>query len=167
MRNPDENGDRGFFRCPVQDEDSIATIHICRKKIPVVLQDKSIDGFSVLVPRAQSRKLQMGPQWILESGGERTEVLAQWMFNAPDGSIQIGLRRLQDLTRQPQGAWFPTFRPYRKQAVNPEILMVGTVIVILLAISLPGIGDRLGTSGMIQKGLLDLCEIAKDITSGS
>jgi len=154
---PDAN--RGFFRCPVQVEDSAALISIRGKRFPVLLQDKSIDGFSVLVERRHSQRLRLGPQWILESNDERTEVLAQWMFNAPDGSIQIGLRRLRDLTMQPKPALFPTFRVRGKHQTQPDLAIAGIGIVIILALSLPGIGTRLGTAGWIQNGLVTLYDV--------
>jgi len=163
MRDLNEpKSDRGFFRCPVQDDESSATIHILGKKIPVQLQDRSIDGFSVMVEPRHSRKLQMGPQWILQAGDERVEVLAQWIFNAPDGVIQIGLRRLQDLTPQPKATWFPCHRPYRKNSSNPELLLAGVLLFLILVLSLPGIGDALGTSGTIQQGITILFETAKE-----
>jgi hypothetical protein len=154
--------DRGFFRCPVQDEDSEATILILGKKIPAKLQDKSIDGFSVSVEPRHVRKLQVGPQWILKAGGEVTEVWAQWMFNAPDGRVQLGLRRLQDMTPQPKGSWFPTIFSYRKHTTNPELLLAALVLAGFLVLSLPGVGDRLGTSGKIQSGLKNFCNVIRE-----
>ncbi len=154
--------DRSYFRCPVQDEDSAATIVICGKRIPAKLQDKSIDGFSVLVEPKHARKLRVGPQWILRAGGEVTEVWAQWMFNAPDGRVQLGLRRLQDLTPQPKASWLPITSSYRKHTTNPELLLAGIVLAGFLALSLPGLGDRLGTSGKIQDGAKILWNVARE-----
>jgi hypothetical protein len=157
--------ERGFFRCPVQDEDSAVTIVIRGKSIPAKLQDKSIDGFSVIVEPKHVRKLRVGPQWILKAGGEVTEVWAQWMFNAPDGRVQLGLRRLQDLTPQPNGSWFPAIFSYRKHTTNPELLLAAIVLAGFLTLSLPGVGDQLGTSGKIQSGLRILCDVVKDSIS--
>ena len=154
-----DNPDQAFFRCPVQDEDSAATILIRGRKIPVTLQDRSIDGFSVLIDPRYVRKLRVGPRWILKSGGEITEVWAQWMFNAPDGRVQLGLRRLRDLTPQPKASWFPTINSYQKHTQNPELLLAGIVLASFLTLSLPGIGDHLGTSGKIQAGLRVICEV--------
>ncbi|MGV3486198.1 MAG: hypothetical protein ACO1RT_17400 [Planctomycetaceae bacterium] len=151
-----------FFRCPVQDEDSEATIHIRGKRIPAKLQDKSIDGFTVLIDPRHVRKLRVGPQWMLKSGGEVTEVWAQWMFNAPDGRVQLGLRRLRDLTPAPKDAWFPSIFSYRKHTTNPELLLAGTVLTAFLTLSLPGVGDQLGTAGRIQAGLQVLCKVIRD-----
>lgn len=157
-----EETPRGFFRCPVQAEDAKATIIIRRRRIPVVVQDKSIDGFSVLVSPKHLTKLQVGPQWVLKSKNETTEVWAQWMFHSPDGHAQLGLRRLRDLTPQDQGSWLPAFLSYRKHTTNPELLLAATVLTGFLALSLPGIGDRLGTSGKIQTGLQIFCEVVRD-----
>jgi len=154
--------DRGFFRCPVQPEDSEATIYIGRKRIIVELQDKSIDGFAVLVERKHARKLRVGPSWVLHSGGEVTEVLAQWMFNAPNGQVQIGLRRLRDLTPQPKCSLIPTIFAYQKHTTNPALMFAGLLLIVFLAVSLPGIGDKLGTSGKIQSGLKMLCNVIGD-----
>jgi hypothetical protein len=157
----EENG-RGFFRCPVQAEDSKAMIIIRRTKIPAVVQDKSIDGFSVLVSPKHVDKLKVGPQWVLKSKGEVTEVWAQWMFHSPDGHAQLGLRRLRDVTPQNHGSWFPTIFSYRKHTTNPELLLAATVLTGFLALSLPGVGDQLGTSGKIQTGLQIFCEVVRD-----
>jgi hypothetical protein len=154
--------DGGFFRCPVQPEDSEATICIRRRKIPAKMQDRSIDGFSVLVEAKHVGKLRVGSQWVLKSGGEVTEVLAQWMFHSPDGRVQLGLRRLRDLTPQPKESWVPALFSYRKQSTNPGVLLAGLTMAIFLAFSLPGIGDRLGTSGRIQSGLKALCDVVGD-----
>lgn len=163
MSESDSNAsDRGFFRCPVQDENSAATILIRGKKIPVKLQEKSIDGFSILVEPRYVRKLRVGSQWVLKSGGEVTEVWAEWMFNAPDGRVQLGLRRLKDLTPQPKEPWFPRVFSYRRHTSNPELLLAGSVLTGFLALSLPGLGDQLGTAGKIQEGLKILCDVIGD-----
>ncbi len=160
MRHAKSNEhDPHFFRCPVQEEDSVATIVILGKKVPAKLQDKSIDGFSVLVEPKHVRKLQVGPRWILHSGNEVTEVWAQWMFNAPDGRVQLGLRRLQDLTPQPKAPWFPRIGAYRRHSGNPELMIAGLIMFGFLTLSLPGLGDKLGTAGMIQSGLAEVCKL--------
>lgn len=161
--NPNPNpSDQGFFRCPVQAENSAATIVIRGKKIPVKLQDTSIDGFSVVIDSRHVRKLRVGSQWILKSGDEVTEVWAEWMFNAPDGRVQLGLRRLKDLTPQPKDSWFPSVFSYRKHTSNPEVLLAGSVLTGFLALSLPGVGDKLGTAGRIQEGLKLIYDVIGD-----
>jgi hypothetical protein len=153
---------RGFFRCPVQPEDAKATISIRRTRIPAIVQDRSIDGFSVLIAPKYVSKLKVDSQWTLNSKDEVTEVWAQWMFRSPDGHAQLGLRRLRDMTPQDQGSYFPTLSAYRKHTTNPELLMAAMVLTAFLALSLPGVGDQLGTSGKIQTGLQVLCEVVRD-----
>jgi hypothetical protein len=147
------SGDRGFFRCPVPEVDSEGTITIRRKQIPVKVQDKSIDGFSILVEPKHVNKLRVGPQWILRTKDETTEVWAQWMFHSPEGHVQLGLRRLRDLTPLPKCSLLPSIGAYRKHTTNPELLIAAIVLTLFMALSLPGIGDHLGTSGKIQNGL--------------
>jgi hypothetical protein len=141
--------ERQFFKCPIPAEQSAAVLCFSRMKIPAELQESSIDGFSVLVQQQHAGQLRLGPRWVLQSVNERSEVYPQWLYCAPDGRVQIGLRRLQDLT--PKARWFPRLGRSRPREIDHSLLFVSLVLLILLAISLPGIGDLLGTAPWIER----------------
>lgn len=145
-----------FFRCPVPIEKSAATLRFCGTKVPVELHEASLDGFAVLVQQQHVGKLRLGPRWVLQSADERSEVWPQWLYCAPDGHVQVGLRRLQDLTPPPKMAWRPTLRRSRHRASDPTLLLAAIVLLIVLAISLPGLGDRLGSAVWIEQMLAEI-----------
>jgi len=142
-----------FFRYPVTPEESAATIRIRRNQLAVQLQEASIDGFTVLVRPRDAAQLRIGEPWLLDHAGSRLEVHAQWFFQSADGHVQIGLRRLRDLTRAPSvSVWRPRFLPGSPTTDNTgrSLFLTGILLVGLLVLALPGVGDALGTSGSIQ-----------------
>jgi len=143
---------RGFFRCPVPADQSDGTITIGRRKLPAVVHEASIDGFTVVVRPVFADQLQLGRPWKLFHDGATLEVHPQWFFQAPDGNVQIGLRRLRDLTPPPGvparwSNWWP--RVSNGGSSSPPLLFGGLVGIILMTLALPGIGTTLGTSQRI------------------
>ena len=141
-----------FFRCPVQSEQSKAFIVVGRKRAKTSLQETSIDGFTVLIPSKEAGKLKVGKPWILEHDGTRIEVMAQWFFNAPDGNVQVGLRRMRDLTPIPtiKQSWGTFFAGKFEISATSSAGFGGFVLVLFCAMALPGLGEQLGTSDRIQ-----------------
>ena len=148
--------DGEFFRCPIPTERSFAELRLKRTRLMVQLQEASIDGFTVMVDSRDAGKLQMGIPWLILYDESKVEVHAEWFYHAADGHVQIGLRRLRDLTRPPRvHAWCPRFLrgsgdPNQRSGA---LLMSGILLIILTSLALPGIGDALGTSRPIQSAL--------------
>jgi hypothetical protein len=145
-----------FFRCPVPIEKSAATLRFSGTKVPVELHEASIDGFAVLVQQKHVSKLRLGPRWVLQSTNERSEVWPQWLYCAPDGHVQVGLRRLQDLTPPPKLSWRPTLGRSRQREGDPTLLFAAFILLIVLAVSLPGLGDLLGSAAWIEQTLIEI-----------
>lgn len=150
--NAESNDHFSFFRCPVSRDRSQASIRIGRRALAVSVQETSIDGFTVLVSPKLTSRLKVGRPWVLEYDGSRTEVHPQWMFNSPDGYVQVGLRRLRDLTKPP-----PVGRSIAKARTRihndsnfTAVAFGGFVMALFLLMAMPGLGDRLGTSQRIQ-----------------
>jgi hypothetical protein len=141
-----------FFRCPVSEDRSSATIRIGRRGVTASVQETSIDGFTVLVSPSFASRLKVGRPWVLEHDGTRVEVHPQWMFNGPDGHVQLGLRRLRDLTTPPPlGRSMAKARTRIHSDSNYSAVAFGGFVLALFALmALPGLGDRLGTSDRIQ-----------------
>ncbi|SRR6056297_1279773 len=139
-----------FFRCPVQADRAGAMIRIGRRRQAVTVQETSIDGFTVLVPPSGAKHLKVGKPWVLDYDATRFEVHAQWFFHAPDGHVQVGLRRLRDLTKiDPiKTGWWAGGHDSRgtDSAHTSTLAFAGFVIFLVTAMSMPGLGDRLGTA---------------------
>lgn len=152
----------GFFRCPVQSDQSSAVIYIGRRRIPAVLQETSIDGFTLTVAPKYASFLRMGRPWLLKTHDEKVEVHAEWLFHAPQGQVQLGARRLRDLTpsEQPKRGWgLGIFGARRANHANtPELIFAGLVLTIFLIMSLPGIGEQLGTAPRIRAAVEGVVE---------
>tara|TARA_R110002049_G_scaffold72490_3_gene187284 strand:- start:56397 stop:56930 length:534 start_codon:yes stop_codon:yes gene_type:complete len=143
-----------FFRCPVQSANSKAQIQIGFRKVPVNVQERSIDGFTVLVSSKSSRRLKVGGPWTMYYDGSEVEVHPQWFFNSPDGQVQMGLRQVRDMTKLQvkTGSFWSKVRPRRKyeNSASSSAALGGFVLVLFCALALPGLGDKLGTSTRIQ-----------------
>ncbi|QDS93444.1 hypothetical protein FF011L_22140 [Roseimaritima multifibrata] len=156
-----ESKQADFFRCPVQPDVAAASIRIGFSTIPVVLQEQSIDGFTVKVSARDAVKLRVGKPWRLMTAGECNSVRAEWMFHAGNGEVQLALRRLEDLTSPEEKTRFRWSFFQRDTRVNGEyggsqILFAGVVIGLFIVLSMPGIGDSLGTAPRIQAAVRSL-----------
>lgn len=148
------SGAAAFFRCPVQAEHNQALIRVGRRSSKAEVTETSIDGFTVTVAAKFAKRLNVGRPWVLEYDGTRTEVHPQWIFNSPDGAMQLGLRRLRDLTRPPKiqsGSILGRIGGKRyEQPGHTAVAFGGFVLFLFSLMSLPGLGDRLGTAPRIQ-----------------
>ncbi|MEM9825589.1 MAG: hypothetical protein AAF958_03325 [Planctomycetota bacterium] len=151
-----ETTEPGYFRCQVPNELSNAHVRAGRRKFRAGVQETSIDGYTILVGPKEARKLKVGKPWILEHQGASIEVHPQWFFNSPDGHVQIGLRRLRDLTPPEPIRRSLLVRMGGVRYANPSVSATaygGFVLGLFLLLALPGLGDRLGTSDRIQNTL--------------
>ena len=148
--------DPSFFRCPVQEDQSKAVIRVGRRKAIASVQETSIDGFTVLVPPKYAGVLKVGRTWRLEYQGAKIEVHPQWFFNSPDGRVQMGLRRLRDLTPPEPIRRSLLLRCAGRRYDDPSYtaaIFGGFVLALFSLMALPGLGDSLGTSHRIQSAV--------------
>ena len=146
-----------FFRCPVQAESGDATLRIGFRKIPVQVRETSIDGFTIQVGPGASRRFKARRRWVLEYDGARLEVIAEWKSTTPEGNLQIGLHRLNDLTRPKPIKTSLLARYGGKRCEDPSFsaaIFGGFVLVLFSMMAMPGLGDSLGTAPRIQ-GILE------------
>lgn len=148
-----DSQDPSFYRCRVQSDNSRAVLRAGWRKIEATLQETSIDGYTVLVSEQAARKLRVGRPWLLEHEGARIEVHPQWVFNSPDGQVQLGLRRLRDLTPPEPIRKSVLARVGGRRCEDPSVSAAafgGFVLFLFCLMALPGLGDRLGTADRIQ-----------------
>lgn len=142
-----------FFRCPVPIENSAATLRFSGTAVPVEVHESSIDGFSVSVKPQHMSKLRLGPRWVLQSATERSEVWPQWLYCAPDGHVQVGLRRLQDLAPPRKSRWRPRWRNRGRRATDRGLLYSVLILLAALAVCWPSLNERLQESPAAQQAL--------------
>ena len=145
-----------FFRCPVQEEQSEAVIRVGRRKACASVQETSIDGFTVIVPPKYTSVLKVGRPWLMQYDGAKIEVHPEWFFNAPDGHVQMGLRRLRDLTPPEPIRRSLLLRYGGRRYEDPSFsaaIFGGFVLALFSLMAMPGLGDSLGTSDRIQSAL--------------
>jgi hypothetical protein len=150
----DANTSQKFFRCPVQSDNSKAVIKIGFRSVNVNVQERSIDGFTVLVSPKYSRRLKVGGPWMMTYDESQIEVHPQWFFNSPDGQVQMGLRQVRDVTKFKAIStplWSRLWSHQRfETSASSTVAFGGFVLFLFCALALPGLGDRLGTSNRIQ-----------------
>ena len=150
--NADEQ-ESDYFRCPILNGRTDATIRIGRKKVKASVQETSIDGFTITVPKKYSGNLKVGKSWVLDHEGAKTVVHPLWFFNMPDGNVQMGLRRLEDITppENPRNSLLIKFGGARFQDPNFSAAFYGGIVLSLICLlALPGWGDHMGTSDRIH-----------------
>ncbi len=166
MNNAPDTADQpSFYRCPVQSQQGNALVRVGRRKAKATIQETSIDGFTVLVGPKDAAKLKVGRPWVLDFDGTQHEVHPQWFFNAPDGHVQMGLRRLRDLTKpEPiRNSWLARIGGKRYEDPSSAAVVFGGFVLFLFALmATPGLGDRLGTADRIQETLTSVFEVAED-----
>lgn len=151
-----DHQEASFYRCPVQAEQSRAVIRVGRRKAIAMVQETSIDGFTVLVAPEYAGVLKVGRSWLLQYQGAKIEVYPQWFFNSPDGRVQMGLRRLRDLTPPEPIRKSLLLRYAGRRYEDPSYsaaVFGGFVLVLFSMMALPGLGDSLGTSYRIQNAV--------------
>ena len=100
-----DNTEAGFFRCPVQAEQSKAVIRVGRRKVAATVQETSIDGFTVLVSPRNASKLKVGRLWVLEHDGALIENPVCYRDSRTAGSRQDPCR-----TPGPRRSGWPCMR---------------------------------------------------------
>jgi hypothetical protein len=152
-----ETQDPSYYRCPVHEDHAEAVLCSRRRRLKVLVQETSIDGFTVLVKPQDADRLSIGRPWVLEYSGARVEVHGQWFFNSPDGHVQMGLRRLRDLT-QPGNSTTSLFSRYKHTSIHDlgfsGVIYAAILLAVFLVLALPGIGDALGTAPKIESAVL-------------
>ena len=164
-----ETQDPSYYRCPVHEDQAEAVLCSRRRRLKVRVQETSIDGFTVLVKPHDASRLTIGCPWVLEYEGTRVEVHGQWIFNSPDGHLQMGLRRLRDLTN-PENTRVAILSRGQTRSGNGEglsgLVYTGMLFAVFLLLAMPGVGDALGTAPKIESAVMWLWTGFGDIVRG-
>jgi hypothetical protein len=147
-----------FYRCRVTADLSAGTLQVGRKRFDVLVDEKSIDGYTIRIKADDLAKIKFNRKvWILEHFQERSEVHPEWFLNPTSDLIQLGLRRLADVTPQPKApsvfrSIFSLRGLLHRLTNSPEMMLGGAAMILLMLLTLPGFGDHLGTAPRIRQG---------------
>lgn len=147
-----------FFRCRVAEEQSLGCLRIGRIRLRVHVDEKSIDGFTIRMTDDDLARLRFRKkEWVLEQLSEQSSVRPEWFLNHADGVVQLGLRRIADLTPPPPvpsglAALFSLKGIGACLSSCCEIWLGCAALLLLAILTLPGMGDYLGTAPRIRQG---------------
>lgn len=164
MTHPNTTGTA--FRIPVAPKESKASLRCGGQRIPVTLQETSIEGYTVTVAIKHSHRLKLGRTWTLVCRNERCRVHGEWLFVPQVGPLQVGLRRLAEdaAPLYVGGISLPFGFRLRKFTDSnwPELIFTGSLLSLFTLLSMPGLGDDLGTAPRIRRFVN---EVMRAITS--
>lgn len=145
---------RGFYRCQIAGEHSKATLVSGGVRIPVVLRESAIDGFTVMIAPKYIRRLQLGRQWVLKTRAEKNRVHPEWVFHNMGQDLQLGLRRVSEIVTsdEPRGGIMTYFGRSNllERSNHAELAFFGLLLGLFVMLSSPGIGGKLGTAPLIH-----------------
>jgi len=124
-----------YFHYAAAIDSTPGLLRLCGKDLPIALQEASASGFSITVKPLEAGKLRLGPRWVLQTDDARYEVYPQWLHCAADGSVQVGLRRMQSLPPLPENGRLRWGRRWvaRARNANVAILAIATTLACTLS----------------------------------
>ena len=158
-----------FYRCAVHEDNAEAVLCNRRRRLDARVQEISIDGFTVLLRRQDAERLTAGRPWRLEYSGATVEVDGEWFRDSPDGNVQIGLRRLRDLTKldSTSGSVLSRRRPTSvRESGHSGLIFSGLLLTVFLILAMPGVGDALGTAPRIESAILSIWSALGNLIRG-
>jgi hypothetical protein len=155
MMQNDDAVQAGFYRCQVSQEQSQAWLRVEGRRLAVELRESAIDGFTITVAGKHAHKLRLGRTWVLGTRRETNRVHAEWVFHSPGGDVQVGLRRMEEILQnnEPRGGVLAhlNWQPLVNHANSAELGLAGLLLSLFALLSMPGIGDALGTAPIIYE----------------
>jgi hypothetical protein len=107
-----------------------ATLVIAGKELDVVIPEQTQYGFTAIGTVKVAEGLRLGAMWVLVFEGNRFEVFPQWIHCAADGRVQIGLRRMQQLSSTSETGIIHRLRTHFKPDGQWAIVMAILVMVL-------------------------------------
>lgn len=160
---PRPHDDRGAFRCTIPPENAAARLKVGSKWHDVAIQDASRSGYTVQVPQRVAKKIKDNARYVLKYRGEEWEIERQSSFSDSDEHVNVGFSRIRELTKltEPKSSIW-SFVPQVSSQTDPTFLFFLMLAFLIACLSLPGVGDGLGTAPKIQKGVRSVVDSVKD-----
>ena len=159
----DRPNDVRAFRCTVPPENSAAKLKIRNKWLDVAVLDTSRSGFSARVGSSIAKKLKPGQKYELKFNGEHWRVEQESNFSDAGGDSTIGFSRIEELTKMRMPSTPLTAYVSKTSAqTDPTFLFFIMIVFLIACLSLPGVGDNLGTAPKVRDGVKTVIETVKD-----
>ncbi len=158
-----ETHDRREFRCCIAAENSAGKLRIGLKQYDVCVLDTSRNGFCIKLPNRVASKVREKSLPILSFNGENWEVELKSRYSDGETFTNLGLARVREVTKikapSSWGLWCSSNRSGLHN--DPTFLAFLVLAFIVAAISLPGVGDHLGTAPRVQKAIKSFVKSAR------
>ena len=144
--------ERGAFRCTVAPENSAAKLKLGYRLHNVWVMNTSRDGFCVRAPNALAKRITERKRPVLIFGGERWIVQLKSRYSDSSKFTNIGFARVREVMPNQQGptGWSFALMPRSSPKQDPTFLVFLMIAFALAVISLPGLGDSLGTAPKVR-----------------
>ncbi len=156
---------KGAFRCSIAPEHSSAELRIGRRKYAVNVLDTSRDGFTLRCSNKVANA--WGERNVrLNFRGDTWEIRRMSSYNESSEAVHVGCKRLRELTKieEPTSGLWSLFTPKLNSTTNdPTFLMFLIVAFLFACVSLPGLGDKLGTAPKIRSGVEAIFETVDEM----
>ena len=145
------------YRCKVVGNND-ATLQTGSRMLKVQVRETSGSGFTIGVDPKLAKKIKTGRRYQLRYDGRRIEVHARAYIESSQGEYRLLVDTIREF--EPKERW--AFRlPFTKGrriithdlGISSGAAYGGFVLVLFCALSLPGIGDKLGTAPRIESAL--------------
>lgn len=153
---PNENQEK-VYRCKVVG-DNTATLFIGHKALKVFVRETSGNGFTLGIDPKITKRISAGKRYELRYDDRRIEVIAETFTETVQGEARLRVGTIHEF--EPVKRWafrLPFSRGSRvvshESCINSGAVYGGFVLVIFCVMSLPGIGDKLGTAPRIESAL--------------
>ncbi len=153
---------RAAFRCAVAPDHSNAVLILGRRKFAINVLATSRDGYTLRCSEKIASKFAVNSKARLVFRGETWEISRKSLYNESKDVVHLGCKRVRDLTKtkEPKTSIFASLVPRNSLSNDPALLMYLLVAFMVACVSLPGLGNQLGTAPKIQKGIK---AIAKEV----
>ncbi|MCO8120468.1 hypothetical protein NHH03_01870 [Stieleria sp. TO1_6] len=145
------------YRCKVIGN-SEAQMHVGRRWWKVQVRETSGNGFTLGLPRSLAKKISSGYRYELRYDDRRIQLLTEDFIDSENGEARLHVVILREY--EPKERWafrLPFCRGSRvisqDSAMNSSAAYGGFVLVLFCVMSLPGIGDQLGTAPRIENAV--------------
>ncbi len=138
--------------------DQAATLFVGRTALKVFVRETAGNGFTLGISPKVAKKIVSGKRYELHFDERRVEVMAEAFVETVQGEARFRVGTIREF--EPKERWafrLPFSRGSRiithDSGINSGAAYGGFVLVLFCVMSLPGIGEQLGTAGRIENAL--------------
>lgn len=150
-------GQEKVYRCKVVG-DAAAILQVGSKHVNCHVRETSGSGFTVGLEQKLAKKIKLGQKIELRYEDRRILVMAKAFVESVQGEARLMIETIREF--EPKERWafrLPFSRGSRvinhESGISSGAAYGGFVLVIFCVMSLPGIGDKLGTAPRIETAL--------------